>query len=470
MNTPTTHPTDLSNAHRFATQHAHHLRYVPTWGWLTWDGTRWHKTSSLTSLARETIQDLYASATTPTDPSLTTNQLTIQHAHRSSSLASIKAMLTLASNDPALITQPSQFDTHPLLLNVLNGTLDLRTGDLKPHDPHDFITRLIPIAYNPHAISPIWDSFLAQITQRNSFLCQYIQRAVGYSLTSSTREEALFILYGPGRNGKSTFLTAISSILGDYAQHAPTSSFTHNSAPLTLTSSLPSTRLMLLSETSSNQLLDLSILKRITSGEAITVRSSHERTSFQPHFKLWLATNNLPSIPEQSIAIWQRVKLIPFTASFVGREDKELSTKLFDAFPAILAWAVQGCRLWLQEGWREPDCVQAATLTYKENQDALADFFHDCCTIDNKPDTHVKARELYNVYKLWCQTKGVQPLSETLFAANILSHGHPRERKNSGKIYHGITLIPRIASAFSKDCTTTPHIPENLDTLLLPLS
>ena len=227
---------------------------------------------------------------------------------------------------------------------------------------------------------------------------------------------------------------------------------------------------MLLSETSSNQLLDLSTLKRITSGEAITVRSSHERTSLQPHFKLWLATNNLPSIPEQSIAIWQRVKLIPFTASFVGCENKELSAKLSNALPAILAWAVQGCRLWLQEGWHEPDCVQAATTTYKENQDVLADFLHDCCITDNKPDTHVQARELYSIYKLWCQAKEVQPLSETLFGANVLSHGYSRVRKKSGKLYHGIALLPRIASAFFDDCITTSLIPQNLDSLLLSLS
>ena len=450
--------TDHNNARQFLTQHGHNLKYVPTWGWLIWDGKRWLKDQSnlITSLAKETLLNS-PSPTTPTDI-----------------LPRIKAMLTLASTEPALIASPSQFDTHPFLLNVSNGTLDLHTGDLKPHDPHDLITRLIPIEYHPHATSPIWDTFLDQITNHDHALYQYLQRAIGYTLTGSTREETFFLLYGPGRNGKSRFLAAISSIMGDYMQHDPSSAFTRTSSSLSNLPALAATRFITMTETAPGQALDLSIIKRITSGEPLTISTPRNTLSFQPQFKLWLATNNLPTIPEQSIAIWQRIKLIPFTTSFVGREDKELAEKLNTVRPAILSWAVQGCLLWLQNGWQEPDCVKQATAAYKDEQDELADFFHDCCAIDDSK--RIKARDLHMIYQLWCNVKGTKALSETSFGSKVLAHGYQRERKKAGKIYCGIGLIDSLASlpqelarhrTNSPRTASSPAFPDNLDSFFL---
>jgi putative DNA primase/helicase len=437
---------DHNNARHLLEQHGHNLKYVPTWGWLIWDGKRWLRDRSnlIISLARETIL---------TSPS------TLPPVTYGNMLPRIKAMLTLASSEPTLAAQPSQFDTHPFLLNVSNGTLDLRTGELKPHDPNDFITRLIPVEYQPGAASPIWDTFLDQITNGDTALRQYLQRAIGYTLTGSTREETFFILYGPGRNGKSRFLAAISSIMGDYLQHLPSNAFTRTS-PLTTLASLTSIRFVTMTETAFDQTLDLNTIKRITSGEPLVTSTVKGALPLQPQFKLWLATNNRPTIPEPSIAIWQRIKLIPFSASFVGCEDKELSEKLDTVLPAILAWAVQGCLLWRQSGWQEPACVKQAIAAYRSEQDELVDFFIECCVVG--PDRRVKARELYTIYEVWSPLRGLKTLSETVFGSKVLAHGYQRERKKSGNIYCGISLLDKLASLAQERLGKTTPAPKTV--------
>jgi putative DNA primase/helicase len=371
-------------------------------------------------------------------------------------LPRIKAMLTLASSEPIIAAQLSQFDTHPFLLNVSNGTLDLHTGELKPHDPSDFITRLIPVEYQPGAASSVLDTFLDQITGGDTALRLYLQCAIGYTLTGSTREETFFILYGPGRNGKSRFLAAISSIMGDYLQHLPSNTFTRT-APLTTLASLTSIRFVTMTETASDQTLDLSTIKRITSGEPLVTSTVKDAPPLQPQFKLWLATNNRPTIPEQSIAIWQRIKLIPFSASFIGCEDKELAEKLDTVLPAILAWAVQGSLLWHRSGWQEPACVKQAIAAYRSEQDELVNFFIECCVIG--PEQHVKARELYIVYQAWSPSKGLKALSETSFGSKVLAHGYQRERKKSGNVYCGISLIDGMLPLAQERLRKPTHTP-----------
>lgn len=437
---------DHNNARHLLEQHGHNLKYVPTWGWLIWDGKRWQRDCSnlITSLASETILN---------SPS------TLPPATYGNILPRIKGMLALASSEPVLAAQPSQFDTHPFLLNVSNGTLNLRTGELKPHDPNDFITRLIPVEYQPGAASSVWDTYLDQITGGDTALRQYLQRAIGYTLTGSTREETFFILYGPGRNGKSRFLAAISSVMGDYLQHVPSNTFTRT-APLTTLASLTATRFVTMTEMASDQTLDLNTIKRITSGEPIVTSTAKDAFPLQPQFKLWLAMNNRPTIPESSIAIWQRIKLIPFSASFVGCEDKELSEKLDAVLPAILAWAVQGCLLWCQTGWQEPACVKQATSAYRSEQDELVDFFIECCIVG--PDRRVKARELYTIYEAWSPLKGLKALSETVFGSRVLAHGYQRERKKSGNVYCGVSLLDSLASLAQERLKKTTPAPKTV--------
>jgi len=454
--------TELGNARQFVARHGNIIRYVPSWGWLTWDGKRWHidELDIITSLAKETILSFSDDVTSLPDTQQRQYKNLLEHARRSSVSPRIQAMITLASTDQTITATPFSFDTDPFLLTVQNGTINLRTGELQPHHPQDFITHLAPVIYHPDLSSPFWDTFLAEITNHDPALQQYLQRAVGYSLTASTKEETLFLLYGLGRNGKSRFLSAISTVLGGYAQCASSSIFMrapHGARPATIPTSLSGTRLLTTTETEPDQLLELSIIKHLTSGEPIvTHRPYHESGTFHPQCKLWIATNHLPTISESNVAIWQRIKLIPFSACFVGHEDKDLAEKLHIAAPAILSWAVQGCSLWQQSGLQEPACVQQATATYQQEQDELADFLQLCCLKGN--DQHVRASELYEAYQLWCHYAHEPSLPQRSFVNNILAHGYQRERKKTGKIYQGIGLLtplPLLSQALEQLHTST---------------
>ncbi|MBO0783048.1 MAG: hypothetical protein J2P37_29890, partial [Ktedonobacteraceae bacterium] len=311
------HLTDVGNAGLFITLHRPRLKYISAWGcWAAWDGQRWnvHQPGLLTSLARETI-DHYAvmAAALPNTESDRARRL-LQHAEACSTRHRIQTMLDLASQDPSIQAEPDEFDRHPFLLNVANGTLDLLTGKLSPHDPAHLLTRCCPIAYDQEARSPQWLSFIEACVDNEPEYRRYLQVAAGYSLTGSTQQDAFFLLHGPGRNGKTTFLEALAYVLGDYVLRLPITALHQARAQTDLrvnASALTGRRLLFLTETAPDQQLSLSTLKRLTSGEPLFLppeRAGQPPQPFHPICKLWLATNHLPRIPEQTPAIWRRLK------------------------------------------------------------------------------------------------------------------------------------------------------------------
>ena len=215
--------TDLGNAQRFIRQHGQDLRYVPLWGkWLAWDGARWavDDTYAVTQRAKDTIRSLYGDVGSIQDDDK--RRSFAQHITRSESRDRIMDMIELAKSEPGVPVRPQELDRHPWVLNVLNGTLDLRTGHLRPHAREDLLTKLAPVAYDPEAPCAMWEAFLARIFAGDVELIRFVQKAVGYSLTGSTEEQCFFILYGAGANGKSTLIQTISALLKDYARQTPT--------------------------------------------------------------------------------------------------------------------------------------------------------------------------------------------------------------------------------------------------------
>jgi putative DNA primase/helicase len=209
--------TDMGNAELLVDRHGNELRYWHTSGkWYTWDGTRWKAddTGEIYRRAKETAKQLYVEA------SKQSNVAYFKHAVRSQSCNKIKAMINLAESDPRIAINNKSFDKNPWLLNILNGTIDLHTGKLRPHDPNDLITKSAPVEFDPAAVCPIWLKFLDRIMAGNDNLIGYLQRAVGYALTGDISEHVLFLLYGTGQNGKSTFLNLLLKMLGDYAKQA----------------------------------------------------------------------------------------------------------------------------------------------------------------------------------------------------------------------------------------------------------
>lgn len=431
--------TDLWNAQRLVQQYGSHLRYVAEWGWMVWDGRRWNRdtTNQVMEYAKKSVLSLYGEAATMGENDAR-RRAYIQHARNSESRPRLEAAVVLAMSDPAIAATPDQFDTRPWLLTVNNGTLDLTTGVLRKHDPADLLTRLAPHDYRPDARAAVWEQFLADLFPGDAEMVSFMQRAAGYTLTGSTREHAFFIAYGSGRNGKSTLFDALDGVLGDYAQKARPQTILRSERSDRIpndVAALAGARLVYISETDSGMALNVGLVKELTGDKKVTARFlNKEFFSYDPQMKVWLMTNNKPEIPENTRAIWERIKLIPFEQDFTGREDRTLGDRLAAAGEAILAWAVAGCLAWQKQGLNPPAKVRAATQAYQEEQDLLADFLGE----RTQDGGAVQARTLYTDYRDWCETR---PLSEREFSAQMLQRGYKKARgKDNVRVYEGVSL------------------------------
>lgn len=284
-------------------------------------------------------------------------------------------MVTLAESEPGIPVLPGELDRDPWLLNVKNGTVDLRTGELRPHKRDDLITKIVPVEYDSEASCPTWLAFLNRIMDGNERLIAFLQRAAGYSLTASTQEQCFFLLYGTGANGKSVFLTTLLAVMGDYGIQAAPDLLLAKSGEShpTEVADLFGARLVVATETEAGRRLAENLVKQHTSGDRLKARFMRQDFfEFEATFKIWLATNNKPIVKGTDYAIWRRIKLIPFTVTIPPEErDKSLPAKLRQELHGILAWAVQICLEWQKYGLNEPQEVTAATCAYRDEQDIL---------------------------------------------------------------------------------------------------
>jgi putative DNA primase/helicase len=351
--------TDLGNAERLIARHGAILRYVPALGgWHTYDGTRWAKDelSDVDQRAMETVRSMYgeAGALDRDDD----RHALVRFARASESRRALGAMVELASKLPGVPTLPSDFDRDPALLNVLNGTIDLRTGVLRPHRREDMLTKMVPIAYDPNATAPTWMTFLDQITRDDAELSAHLQRVTGYTLTGETLEQVLFLMHGPGANGKTTFMEMLLELGGEYGAATPADTLLtkrDGAIPNDL-ARLLGKRIVTIKETGAGHSLDEERVKELTGGDTISARFLyHELFDFRPQFKLMMATNYLPQVRGTDLGIWRRLQVIPFAATFIGKaQDKHLPAKLRKELPGILAWAVRGAVEWYRDGLRPP--------------------------------------------------------------------------------------------------------------------
>ncbi len=361
----------------------------------------------------------------------------------------IKAALEMAKTEVPVSTTADQFDHDPWLMACANGVLDLRTGQARPGFPEDMLTLSTNLPYRAEAACPRWLQFLAEVFKEDQELIAFIQRAVGYSLTGSTREQCLFILWGSGANGKSVFLTILRTILGEFATNTPFDTFleadrtTSGSSPSPDLVALCGARLVTAAEVAEGKRMNEARVKAITGNDPITARDLHAPLfTFTPQFKLWLAVNHKPQISETEEAIWRRIRLIPFTAHFPpGKADPNLVDTLIREAPGILAWAVQGCLQWQQEGLCQPQAVRQATDMYRAEQDVVGRFLDECTV--RVPSAWVEASDLYAAYKEWCSTNGEKEKSGTWFGRRITDMGFTRgkEPRTRRTIYEGLGLI-----------------------------
>lgn len=296
------------------------------------------------------------------------------------------------------------FDRDIHLLNVQNGYIDLKTGNLNEHDRSKYFTKISTVEYTDKIDCPQWMDFLNQIFDGDQKLIKYMQRAVGYSLSGSTEEQVMFILYGNGRNGKSVFLDIITEMLGNY---------TTNIQPQTLMvkpmsgsansdiARLQGARLVTTTEPNDGMRFDEGLVKQITGGDTVTARFLYgDEFDYDPEFKLWMATNHKPLVRGTDDGIWRRMVIIPFTVQIPEHKaDKNLKYKLRGELTAILNWAVEGYQEWQRVGLSEPDLIKQQRGDYRREMDPVEQFIEDCCI--RQDGERAKGNLLYQTYKEW---------------------------------------------------------------------
>ncbi len=434
--------TDYGNGERLAWFAKDDLRFVHPWErWLCWDGQRWRADSDnrVFTRAASMVRTLAAQAETLEDPA--ERDALRRHAMMSESVARLSSMLRIAGN--LLAVAPEALDRQPWLFNVQNGTVDLRTGELRPHDRADLLTQLSAITYAPDAPCPRWEAFLDQIFGHNESLVSFVQRAVGYSLTGLATEQVLFLAIGTGQNGKSTFFDLFRRLLGEYATNAEFNTFLKRSGDSVRNdlARLAGARVVSASEPERGKPLAESLVKQLTGGDAVTVRFLFkEFFEFLPTFKVWLMANHRPIIQGSDTGIWRRIRLIPFAVTIPEEaRDTMLPARLTAELPGILAWAVRGCLRWQQEGLGLPPEVREANADYREVMDPLPAFLEGFCEVG--PFHTVLARDLYEVYLRWCEESGEAPLSQKGLANRLQDRGFRPTRGVRGvRAWRGLRL------------------------------
>jgi len=318
------------------------------------------------------------------------------HARYSNSKNGIRNMTAMAKSELAI--GPEELDTDPWLFNVENGTINLRTGEIREHRREDFVTKLAPVAFDPDADCPLWRQFLQTIFNGSEELVGYIQRLAGYCLTGVTEEHILPFLHGTGANGKSTLVETILKLMGpDYSMKAAPDLLMakRGESHPTDRADLFGKRFVACVETEEGRRLAEALTKELTGGDRVRARRMREDFwEFTPTHHIWLASNHRPTIAGTDHGIWRRVKLIPFDVVIPKAEqDKKLPAKLARELPGILNWAIAGCLDWQRDGMLEPEIVLAATGEYSTEMDEVGQFIEEHCQLG--PDFMAPATELY---------------------------------------------------------------------------
>lgn len=354
-----------------------------------------------------------------------------------------------------------RFDADPMLLNCLNGTLDLRTCSFRAHSANDFITKLAGVRYDPEARSERWEKFVSEVMQGDHEKAQFLQKALGYALTGDTRHECFFILYGPSsRNGKGTAMETFARLLGDYAKSAKPDTIAQRQAtggggPSEDIARLAGARFVNISEPDKRLVLSSALVKTLTGNDTISARFLHENSfEYRPTYKMFINTNHLPAVTDETLFSSGRVKVIPFERHFAeGEQDKSLKSALSTGqnLSGILNWCIDGLNAIDEKGFDAPGSVLAATEEYRARSNKAEMFISD----EMERDIHGEAQlsAVYPRYVEWCAANGFKPENQANFKTSLSRlpgivvrrkrpQGAGREA-NKLAIVEGLTLLPR---------------------------
>jgi putative DNA primase/helicase len=449
--------TDIGNGERFARRHGQNFRYCGAWRqWLVWTANRWvvDESGRASAAAKDTAVSIYAEASAATSDHATPAEIA-DHARRSENAHAIVRMLELARSEAGIPVLSADLDRDRYLLNVENGTVDLRSGELRPHRREDLITRLAPVVFEDSAEAPQWERFLEQIMAGKAELVEFLQRFVGYCLTGDIREQVLCFFHGGGANGKSTLLEVLKATLGGYAMQGPPGLLMarrHEAHPTEI-ASLFAARLVMCTEAGEGNRFDEVTLKQLTGGDTLTARRMREDFwQFEPTHKLVLCANHRPTVRGIDHAVWRRIRLVPFDVKFWRDDDPEhgpaelradpaLRDRLLEERSGILAWAIRGCLKWQREGLGASAIIREATDAYRREQDVVGRWLAERCET-GVDGSRQGSSELYADFSSWCDTANEFVISAKLFAERLDAHGIEGRKSRGVMVRVGVRLRP----------------------------
>jgi putative DNA primase/helicase len=432
--------TDVANARRLAQRYGEAFRFTVEAGWFAWDGRRWardEKGVRIQAAAVETARSIFDEI--KDSPK---RDAVMVHAKRSQSRRSIESMVVLCRSEEGIPIPITDFDADPWVLNLANGTYDLKRWFLRTHRRGDLISKIVEVQFDAEASCPRWLEFIGRVTDGNGELIAYLQRFVGHLLAGDTSEQCLHFLYGLGANGKSVFCEVILRLLGDYAIAAGV-----DMVMLKRVGGIPNDiarlrgiRAALMNETAQGSRFDESKLKDLTGSDTISGRFLHQEFfHFNPTHRIVIRGNHKPTIDGTDEGIWRRLRLIPFTVSIPQDEqDRDLLRKLEHELSGILNWAIAGCKQWQDQGLNPPSIVMEAAAKYREESDVLGRFIEECCEV--RPLAQVKSSALFKRYQNFAEASGERWIPSKDFPGELERRGFHKARRAAGFLFQGLEL------------------------------
>lgn len=459
--------TEHGNCRRIVDRFGEDIRWVPEFGnFIWWDSMRWvvdwTEGAPLQAMAVQVIRDLERSLDQFERGSGAYKER-LKFIAASASKRGIKAMIDLAKCETGMAIKAEDLDSDDFLAGAPNGTIDLRTGELMAPRREDYITKQLGVAYDPDAKCEGFRTFLNDAVKCDKDLYSYMWRAMGYSLTGSTKAECFFFAHGPGGGGKGTMFRVLKVVMGDYAKTLRSASLqakNMDAIPQDI-AKLKGARIAFVHETAENKRWDENLIKELTGGNEVTARFMRENEfEFLPKFKLWIAGNHKPDIISFDRSWARRLRLLPFT-NIIAEEDADDDLKLrlaAEQAPGVLAQMVRYCVKWQQEGMKEASVMKAALAKYREESDAIMRYLEEFCELDVYDDENgTKADTLYKGFRAWAKEFGEFCGSAVWFGKDLILKGFERKRLTKGWHYIGITLKDPQSTIEAEDPRASGH-------------
>ncbi|WP_237222669.1 phage/plasmid primase, P4 family [Rothia nasimurium] len=441
--------SDYGNALRLIAAHGNTIRYNYDRGrWYHFNQGHWAQQPKSGGAVREAVKNIASRLPENDQPDK-------EWKKRSLSAVGTTNTLTQAETDPHLAVPADAFDNHPWEINTPGGIVNLKTGQLEPHNPERMHTKLTKYSPNPNADQTVWQTFLNQTFPNDPQMIGYIKRLAGYSIIGKVREHILPFAYGSGGNGKSVFMDTIAGVLGDYAASAPNEflmarKYQQHSTEI---ARLTGQRWVNCHEVNEHDKFDEAKVKLLTGGDRLTARFMRQDDfEFTPTHHLWLTGNFWPTVESGGDGFWRRLRIIPFTHTVPPEERiPDLQGILLrEHGEAIMTWLVEGAVEYLKDGLQEPESVLAATRTYEESQDTVSRFLEDEATLyPGNPNCKSTVSDVRREYEAWCRVEGEEPLKGRAFtrqlerAGVLVGRNAPKGTKGA-RMFGGIKLNSQI--------------------------